>query len=227
MSPAIQLESSVQQVIALRGAYMELWLGGGGRQQLPFPGKRLQGWAWRCRILLFHRSVGCPSCRGVALQHFIFSLHPSAVITSSVTTDRHARSQRARLFTTPGGERRLLKFYVFAFDCCGYSSDALNASHLANLRQGQGVTVWSTAGQTGRDIWGRGTLVPVRPHTAPMRDHRSELHGEQEFDWAQTKPWNRNPATPRYYYPSTAWTHREPQKRRAGKEQRKSHAQAH
>lgn len=64
----------------------------------------------------------------------------------------------------PGGERRLLKFYVFAFDCCGYSSDALNASHLANLRQGQGVTVWSTAGQTGRDIWGRGTLVPVTPH---------------------------------------------------------------
>lgn len=44
MSPAIQLESSVQQVIALRGAYMELWLGG-GQQQLPFPGKRLRGWA--------------------------------------------------------------------------------------------------------------------------------------------------------------------------------------
>lgn len=157
-------------------------------------------------------------------------LFPSSLCRHYLISDhRQTRSltESPSVHDPGGGERRLLKFYVFAFDCCGYSSDALNASHLANLRQGQGVTVWSTAGQTGRDIWGRGTLVPVRPHTAPMRDHRSELHGEQEFDWAQTKPWNRNPATPRYYYPSTAWTHREPQKRRAGKEQRKSHAQAH
>lgn len=27
---------------------------------------------------------------------------------------------------------------VFAFDYCGYSFDSLNASHLANPRQGQG-----------------------------------------------------------------------------------------
>lgn len=38
MSPAIQLESSVQQVIALRGAYMELWLGGGNSSS-PFQEK--------------------------------------------------------------------------------------------------------------------------------------------------------------------------------------------
>lgn len=64
----------------------------------------------------------------------------------------------------------------------GYSSDSLNVSHLSNLQQGQRETVWSTAGQTGGDIWGRGTLVPVRPHTDPMRDHRSKSHGEQESD---------------------------------------------
>lgn len=36
----------------------------------------------------------------------------------------------------PGGVW-LLKFSIFAFDCHGHSCGALNASHLANLRQGQ------------------------------------------------------------------------------------------
>lgn len=108
-------------------------------------------------------------------------LCPSSVSHHYLISNHRAADRQPGLSTTPGG-RRLLKFYVFAFDYCGYSSDPLNASHLANLPQGQRETVWSTAGQTGSDIWGRGTLVPVRPHTDPMKDHRSKRYGEQESD---------------------------------------------
>lgn len=44
---------------------------------------------------------------------------------------------RGRAGGCGGGGAWLLKFSIFAFDCHGHSSDALNVSHLANLRQGQ------------------------------------------------------------------------------------------
>lgn len=87
---------------------------------------------------------------------------------------------KARLFATPGGG--FLNSTIFAFDYCGRSSDPPNVSHRANLQRGQTETVWSTAAQTGGDIWGRGTLVPVRPHTDPVKGHRPEHRREQEFD---------------------------------------------
>lgn len=67
----------------------------------------------------------------------ITALYLSAVITSSdMLTDREPVFPRP-----PGGggwwDAWHLKFCVFAFDYCGYSSDSLNASHLANLQQGQ------------------------------------------------------------------------------------------
>lgn len=45
------------------------------------------------------------------------------------------------------------------------------------------VAVYEPANlQEGGDIWGCGTLVPIRPHTDLMRFHRSETRREQESD---------------------------------------------
>lgn len=88
--------------------------------------------------------------------------------------------RKSCLLVTPWGHPQLLIFCIFAFDCRNYSPDSPSVSHLANLRQGRRQTVWSTAGQTGTDIWSPGIFVPVRPHTDPKRDHRSDRHGEQE-----------------------------------------------
>ena len=171
--------AKVRQVIAVRGGLQGAQAGGeGGKHQLSTPGKQHSGLGMEMQDPGPSSSVGCPSYRGVALQHFILALHLSAIVASSVTTDSLTEDLSVH---DPAG-RRLLKLLVFAFDYCGYSWDPLNASHLANLLRGQRETVWSAAGQTGGDIWGRGTLVPVRPHTNPMRDHRSKRHGEQESD---------------------------------------------
>lgn len=168
---------------------------------------------WRCSVAALYLYPSSLS------RHYLISVHRQTLTESLSVRDPRGGWGRGGV-----GGRWLLKFYIFAFDYCSYSCGPLNGSSLANLQQGQ--TVWSAAGQAGGDIWGRGTLVPVRPHTDPMKDHRPERHGEQECDWAQTKRWKRHQATPCYHHPSTAWSQREPRRRRAGGDRRQSDLQA-
>lgn len=151
------------EMSALLSRRRALWLG----MKMQDPALPAECWVsvtQRCSITALYL---CPSS---VSRHYLISDH------------RKTRSLKSRSVHDPrgGGDAWLLKFCVFACDCCSYSCASLNVSHLSNLHQGQRETVWSTAGQTGGDIWGRGTLVPVRPHTDPMRDHRSKRNGEQE-----------------------------------------------
>lgn len=71
------------------GALQGAQAGGKGETSALLSRKRALRLGMKMQILSFQRSVGCPSSRGVALQHSIFVLHLSAIITSSVITDRH------------------------------------------------------------------------------------------------------------------------------------------
>lgn len=66
--------------------------------------------------------------------------------------------------------------------------------------------------QRGRQAVIYGAVGHLSPWDPTPTQRRTTDLSEQESDWAQTKSWKRNPATPCYYYPSTVWSQQGPER---------------